>query len=1022
MRRNDIENIARILRKRSPVRVGTIVGFEDDGKVVQVRFHDTKLPEGQFERKLACEGIIEGSVFTLIQPNFSRPVSDLVDIEKEVGTGGLKGLTLPLVGFETYPEGSENPDCIIGLFELPGGSIYREVLTEARNDILIPGYSTFQSQKAIGEDEIRRIELMPWFGPHRFREVYRIASTNNRIQIHTTKEGLQKTGVAFVDKVMSIRTTSDESMEPARLFKTLQDSILIMSDVANAFEMPVTDKHLMANWNEVLLFCEGISLFEYFERELIMLIKAYRYLSQTARPEHIYLTRSYNKARRFLIKAEDGLYMSKDLMLPWIQNTSSPPNPLDLEYNQNNYNYYGALRINKISYDLADNTVKITGDPIWLEEPTKDKTALLPGNGFQVEFLNDPKLAAAIPRLNKSGEYFGIERIVTADEYENNTIKAYPVFVPESDPLHFHFSMGSRPEVWSYYEGSLSDKKRVAYSDPVIVEFDWELETQEIQVLIAEGSFRPFFIIEPPERVNLFMTQGGLIHNWEMTNIVTSPAMIPHMVNLEKGIVSSFLTQEEYSKGVRLKNEVTLKLSNIDLPTDWQRFHVTATRVDSFNKRTEHIFDPYSVRCPFFTKTVENIANIGGEFPAILAKVGIGFSDWNFTPRVFLNYEQLLNRKTYTNPLDWVQVKEMYFAGTVIEGKPYKLPGFDMLDSNITMEYSYGERSQIDYGYDPSNGGYEAPSDMYKTTTPRYDTGANATNRWAPDDITVDIDYVEVYKITGASYDPWTGNWNWTWEEEPCRSIIGSEVEKIEPYPNIRVPILAGEMTELGGRWHLPRLVIHYKKLKAGDGLSAVPFFCIRFRSIPEAIIELPLAQAEKVIKPDDFGLFSPWVVQENLIMKLVPKFSPVYGPIEFPETDDSLLNSIRSDMVGITGATGITSFVVNATTKYYLNSSLVLEGPAGNDEAFFLPLEESLDHLYEFSRGAYTKFIENYPITGEMVQPSTIYTQFAELPSDVRISRLRLDRAKLMFDKLILNDNLTSAVINPSCYGIMEG
>ena len=200
--------------------------------------------------------------------------------------------------------------------------------------------------------------------------------------------------------------------------------------------------------------------------------------------------------------------------------------------------------------------------------------------------------------------------------------------------------------------------------------------------------------------------------------------------------------------------------------------------------------------------------------------MGIGFSDWNFTPRVFLNYEQLLNRKTYTNPLDWVQVKEMYFAGTVIEGKPYKLPGFDMLDSNITMEYSYGERSQIDYGYDPSNGGYEAPSDMYKTTTPRYDTGANATNRWAPDDITVDIDYVEVYKITGASYDPWTGNWNWTWEEEPCRSIIGSEVEKIEPYPNIRVPILAGEMTELGGRWHLPRLVIHYKKLKAGDGFQ----------------------------------------------------------------------------------------------------------------------------------------------------------------------------------------------------------
>ncbi|HPB64523.1 MAG TPA: hypothetical protein PLD15_11205, partial [Mesotoga sp.] len=150
MRKNDIENIAKILRKRALVRTGTIVGFENDGKVVQVRFHDTKLPEGQFERKLTCEGIIEGSTFTLIQPNFRRPVSDLVDVEKEVGAGSFKGLTLPLVGFETYPEGSENPDSIIGLFELPGGSIYKEVLTEASHDILIPGYGTFSSQKVIG--------------------------------------------------------------------------------------------------------------------------------------------------------------------------------------------------------------------------------------------------------------------------------------------------------------------------------------------------------------------------------------------------------------------------------------------------------------------------------------------------------------------------------------------------------------------------------------------------------------------------------------------------------------------------------------------------------------------------------------------------------------------------------------------------------------------------------------------------------------------------------------------------------
>jgi len=42
-------------------------------------------------------------------------------------------------------------------------------------------------------------------------------------------------------------------------------------------------------------------------------------------------------------------------------------------------------------------------------------------------------------------------------------------------------------------------------------------------------------------------------------------------------------------------------------------------------------------------------------------------------------------------------------------------------------------------------------------------------------------------------------------------------------------------------------------------------------------------------------------------------------------------------------------------------------------------------------------------------------------LPADLKITRVRLDRAKLIFDKLILNDDLTSNVINPAKFGIKE-
>lgn len=1021
MRKNDIENIAKILRKRALVRTGTIVGFENDGKVVQVRFHDTKLPEGQFERKLACEGIIEGSTFTLIQPNFRRPVSDLVDVEKEVGAGSFKGLTLPLVGFETYPEGSENPDSIIGLFELPGGSIYKEVLTEASHDILIPGYGTFPSQKVIGEDEIRRIELLPWFGPHRFGTLYKIASVNNKSMDHLTKEGLHKTGPAFLDKVRSLITVSDHYIEPDMEVSEIENGTHEITSIQDLFNLSNTDRHLIYDTDETILFCEGISLFEYFKRTWNY-NSTYEMYSQTSQPvgqtgDQSSANQYYTHSRRAIVRS-GGMYMLQSLAQPWIRDSFYfAPNPLMLPYEESDFLFHGAFQISKIIYDLSVNTVKLEGTTVWLETPSHSPGPY-PASGFTLEFVNDPMLVAAVPKLSKDGRYFGIERYVTAEEYENNGFKAYPVFVPESKPANVNISLQYVNSCVQYYDPEVGAFKRLVLgiSEPVaLLDEEMNFATQEMQVLVAEGRFRPYYIVDIPERLENFKVGGNfLVHNWERDSVRFDPSIVPHVEEVKTGLTHSFLDQETFQKeGKVARTEIELNLSNIDLPA--QNKFIIQSQLRAFNETA-------GVKTPFFTKDLSEVGKTE-TYNAFLGKLGIGFINWGLDFRAFTAYGMFgMNDKHYTKQINKNQVKEMFFAGTVVEGKPYRLADFDFTDPNILMDYSYGERNLEDYNYDPANGGTAEPIDTFKVTKPRYDTGANATYRWDPDDIAVSIERVDVYKITGASYDPWTGYWNWTWESTPCRTVQGTEVEKVEPYPNIRVPILASELKQLSGRWHLPRLHIYYKRVKAGAGLSSVPYFYFRFRSTIEALAECELTEAIKVLYPGSFDLFNPGdTVGPNINNKLVPIIEPIYGAIEFPETSDDLMNSIREDMIGIVGVSNILGYFVKGR-NLQLSEYLSLDGPFGHEEAFFIPMEESPNHTFTYGRGNSSPITEEFEITEEMVQKhDVIYPAYSLLPANLKITRVRLDRAKLMFNKLILNDDLTSNVINPAKFGIKE-
>jgi len=1042
MRRNDIENIARILRKRSPVRVGTIVGFENDGKVVCVRFHDTKLPEGQFERKLACEGIIEGSAFTLIQPNFRRPVSDLIDIEKEIGAGRFNAQTFPLAGFESYPEGSEDPDYIVGLFEMPGGEIYREVLTEKSHNILIPGYGTFPSQKVFGQDVIKRIDVVPWFGPLKMGEHFRLATITNKLKELTTIDGQPVSGFPYVDKIASIRSDTDKALFSNLPSERFADDVLFRSGPFDEISEDQENRHLLYVSGARLFFCEGVAAFEYWKR---MWLQGAFWWSQSPYPLEASTYRGFRRSRVFNVWNENGIYTKRYGAVPWLC-AWFYPDPYGMGTTSALYNIHGYFAVEKISYDLSKNTVKVTGSSNWLENPVPYLySGYLGTTSYEIEFLNDPEIPAGLAIVSKKGDYFGFEQVVPASDYENNSTEfIYSGYAPESEPTDLRVKINSSPQVTKFYyydTRHLDVSEQIVASGPAITIIDktFEIETQETQVLLGLGAFKPHYIVDIPERMNEIATPDGLVHLWFVTKPHLTPVMIPHLESNDTGIVQSFLTPEEWEKDEKDKTEIELKLSNIDLPVEYD------------SRKTQLLtFNYFDVKIPnaFAISKLDGVGDFTSwpkYFREIVGMLGLGIRNWNYDVRVFDNYGAYGgNYKIYGGNLDWVQVRELYFKGTIVDGKPYKVtPGlFD--DPNLLMDHSYGERSLDDYGYNPANGGSPEQTNTYKTALPKYDTGANATYRYDPDDLIVEVDHVDVYKIVGASYDHWTGRWNWTWESEPCRTVPGSEVEKVEPYPRIRVPILAEELTQISGRWHLPRLHIYYKRLKAGTyGLNVVPYFYIHFRNPIEALAEFPTEEAKKVLFPQSCSVFNPrlsrftkqFSLLSNTIL-VVPK-DITYGQILFPETDDPLFNEIRNDMTGIVAADGIQKFFVynrdlawnSERSDYY---QLNIEGPEGKDEVFVLPLAEgsrSAKILYKIGSSEKVKTL-TFP--EEMFQGSRPFAEvpdsdaeyprsWYELPADFKFSRLRFDRAKLVFPKLFLQDDLSSTVINLEKYGIEE-
>jgi len=786
-----------------------------------------------------------------------------------------------------------------------------------------------------------------------------------------------------------------------------------------------------------LFFCEGIATFKYWER---IAKPTYSWYSTSPYPHP--KGEAFGRARVINVFSEDGIYTKKGRGASWGQ-SSYYGDPYEMGGLSNFYDIYGYFIVNKIMYDLSKNTVKLEGDSHWLEEPQPFYYQYyLPTESVaEISYLNDPEIEGKIAIVNKSGKYLGSGQVVSASEYENNSRSLYLAYASESDPVMVRVRMPYRTEFHNFYERGdrtlvwSSDIKAVGET-MYIIDTDVEIGTSETQVLLAEGPFRPSYVLDIPSRMNEIATPDGLIYHWLSVEKLDRPYYVPHLVSRDTGIVSSFLSRKEWENGEREKNEIELKLSNIDLPINARITPHELVKANVINQTVGT-----SLLNPFFRKDVSSLGGTGF-VREVAGMIGLGIMNWSYDVKVFDEYALMgVNTKGYGGKLDRTQIKEMFFKGTVVNGKPYKMPSIDFTDPNVLMENTYGERNPDDYGANPSNTGLVSPQDTYKVTMPRYDTGANATYRWDPDDVTIEIDYIELYKLTGASYNHWVGRWTWYWEAEPYRIASGEEIEKVEPYPRVRVPITAGELTEIGGRWHAPRARIHYKRLKCGTyGLNCVPYFYVHFTNPAEALAEFTPDNAGRVIWPGVYHLFEPlrgdhWI---DVWDKIYPVVIPIYGPISFPETDDPLFNSIRNDMTGIVGVSGISRYLIHGTrARYWVDSTQVpdyaplrIDWLEGKDEAFWLPLrsgdpERVLRIIYRY--GGFTEDDATFEMLAESLQEYNLVFQHNDLdyivsiPANFKLRRFRFDRAKLIFPKLMLQDDLSSTVINLDKFGSKE-
>lgn len=631
-----VQEIYKIVTEKPLGTVPEIIDFENDGTVVVLDYGD-----GRTVKKLTCEGIIDGTKWIPLHKDFKKPAPGFE--QHSSGAGLLEGRT-------GYLKSTEGPNDIIGVFDV-NGTEFKALLKDPQATGIIVGKGTFRESRnpwVLEPWEEVVISAAPvWFGPikhsngnyklatygrQKYSDLFTVSHYSeaklekSRVVVPTAYvlSPLSNSGFLFFDRFSSVITEEEKLYEggfvsPAYVgskFKELEGMFDIQSILLPS-GAPISYKSLLAVFESVSTFSEGIGGFEYLLRfepsygEVGDLQSCIEYFGTFVGHSFNFASRnnlaysfahmgSKYRARRlvFYDPTEEKYHLIPACGLPWMVEVESQFKIPWRNYSHNQAyqvflrDYLGAessglikgvFAVNKIDIDVIDKKVSMAGETTWFDEPITHNigddigaalSAYATASPVEINHLNLDKLPdGKIVLFGDSWESPMTTFDITAAEY-TASMNVWADWITVDDVEYVQ-----NPVVKLGYrvEGNDIDYHDFSVGDDITVDMHF------LNVTVQASPFKPMYCVSPPDEVSPLADANGYYYNIMLPDrIPTEMAVaVPHIEwmslqgeeSSETKAVQSFLSPDQSAESKPNVETITLDFSSIDIP-DFEKYKI----------------------------------------------------------------------------------------------------------------------------------------------------------------------------------------------------------------------------------------------------------------------------------------------------------------------------------------------------------------------------------------------------------------------------------------------------------------
>jgi hypothetical protein len=590
-----------------------IVGYEQDGFVVLLDFGD-----GRIIKKLACQGVINGSTFMPFDEDFKLPALKSLDDNPEAGKG-LHGKIAPLKRIEGG---------IFGVFDVEGTE-YMALLEDYQHDTVKIGTGTFKAQRnpwIVEPPEEKIVTATPlWFGPIIFADGRKLGSRVTKEHdlrnvhydggYHYTLSGSAR-GFPFVERIFTLPTEEDKlysgsfrvitsyyyssgptevtttDIPDEEVYKPLANNLQTAISIFPGTSWNIDDVNRLIIFQSTAYWHEGIGAHEYFLPDYYQFNSGGHWLNfgRTSFVDPI-----LSPSRRIINydKTNQKYHTSELVFLPWILRARCEEVLNNYTYTGNiwwyfeqdgNYwnpsiKFYGGFLVDSIEIDVTGFNAKLTGSMQWLDEPLETN---VDDELYYENFFNDFAVSHSSPSITYVNDNLPESDLIILDE--DGAVVDTKSITPGAFSQSCVYSVLN--DYYSYKDiGSLYTKylRRTEGSTSSYGLSDfWENITFPITRMdcgVGINRYRPAYCIDIPDRFNPIKTADNSIYSlWfgDETDVSGNGFFIPHIEWLDKnnktnGVQSPFPPETNIEKKPQL-NEINLKKSAVRLPSGWNNW------------------------------------------------------------------------------------------------------------------------------------------------------------------------------------------------------------------------------------------------------------------------------------------------------------------------------------------------------------------------------------------------------------------------------------------------------------------